>query len=175
MVGVNAPCEPLFTPPTGSTGERNAILTAGGYLFATDQRNGKVWRYLLPSGPAESVLASGGLPYLAVDSTYLYWVSLNDSWTVTRVSQDDFTTTETVATIPDGAVLGLAVDDTNVYILGSSYLAYAPSGMASADAGAEPAVVNLFEGDALEGIAAGGGAVIWGDTTIGKIYAVRAP
>jgi hypothetical protein len=185
-LGAGPSCVPLFTPPDGSTGLVNEVVTVSDYLFVTDVANGRLWRYLLPSGPASIIATDPGLTrYLAIDSTYVYWASFSAGvWTIDRLSQLDQGSPEAVATISSVHMSGLAADGTNVYITGdvesdgpgTGIVAYAPIAVDSSDAGGAPAAfVPIFQGDLFAEIAVGDGTVVWGDVTTGKIYAVRAP
>jgi len=191
-LGSAASCASLFTPP-GAPGTVNTLATTSAYLFTTDVARGQLLRYLLPSGPSTAVASDSGLSqYIALDATYVYWASFSGStWSINRVSQINPTTTQLVATIPFPHVGGIATDGSNVYAIGSSssdgslasYIAYAPIPTSSADAGADAgnaasgptAAVTIYEGDEVDGLAAGGGAIVWADITTSKIYALRAP
>jgi hypothetical protein len=185
-------CSSLFTPP-GAAGTINTIATTATYLFTTDVANGQLWRYLLPAGPGANIASDSGLTrYMALDATYMYWASFDGStWTIKRVSQSSPATPELVATVPFPSVGGLATDGSNVYVSGrdasdssaEEYVAYAPIPTASTDAGADAGnagggpnvAIALYVGDEVDGLAAGGGAVVWADITTSKIYALRAP
>jgi hypothetical protein len=182
-------------PPNVPTHDTtNGLAITSNYLFVGDITNETIWRYQLPSGPESTLTTDSSLaPFLAVDSTYVYWAdSASGTITVKRAQQSAASTPETVVSL-SGAATGLAVGSDTVYIGGTTgsgstlagFVAYLPlssppgdAGVATdgGDAGAVAATpVTVYQGNPVRAIAAGGGAVLWFDETAGNVYAVRAP
>ncbi len=168
----------------------NGLAVSTDYLFFTDVTNGNLWRYQLPAGPLTmATTASGLLPFLAADSTYVYYAT--NSGGMVSVFQTLQTSSASSAgpqlmMSVSGTLTGLAVDGSNVSVSattgsGSSmggFVAYAPlPGTAgAADAGAGGGVATmLYQGDPVAGLAAGGGAVVWVDETTEGMYGQRLP
>jgi hypothetical protein len=188
-----ASCSPIFAPPNQPKEDTvNGLAIDSNYLFVADITNGKILQYQLPSGP-ESTLATDTAiaPYVAVDSTYVYWVdSVSGTITVKRALQGAPSTPETLVTL-SGTATGLAVGSSTVYVGGTTgsgstlagFVVYYPLTEAGGDAGAaspsgdagSAAPVTVYQGNPVGWIAAGGGAVLWFDLTASSIYAERAP
>jgi hypothetical protein len=189
-------CSSLVTIPNLASIDTflvNGLAISSNYLFITDVTNGNLWRYQLPSGPLATIAtASTLLPYVAADSTYVYWAtSSGGTVSVMRMLQTGSasSTTPEFVTSVSGALTGLAVDGSNVCLSattgsGSSeggFVAYAPlPGIAgdvdsgTADAGPS-AATKLYQGDPVGALGAGGGAVVWFDETTLEIYGQRVP
>jgi hypothetical protein len=182
-------CSPLFqtsNPPSGIT--TSAIVATAADIYLADYTNGRIVEYALPAGPLSTLVSDGlMLPYMVLDSLYVYWLdSSGESTTVQRAPLHGGGGSESLASV-QGVPTGLAISGSTLYVSvntssGSSktgfvyYLPLAPEG---GDAG-PPTLsgpVSVYSGDPIEGIAAGAGVVLWIDHTAtdNKLYAQRVP
>jgi hypothetical protein len=171
-------CNGLFPGFAGPT----TVVASTTTVYASDQADGQVWSYPLPSGPAAPLIQDNvGKPYLlALDSQYVYWASQGSTNTNIRRAPLAGGATETVVSNYPGTINHIAADGKYVYFSGADTSNNGVVAYAFANGGANNAVpsapVNMFSGsDEALSVTAGGDAVFWYDQTSPKVMAVAAP